>query len=72
MTEPLKFDPPLKFGTVQSGNTETMIKRNYPRMYEYMKQYSKEGVDEAIDSIKDRYPTTLLPWTPVCFIVLLS
>ncbi len=49
------FDPPLKFGTVQSGNTEAVIKRNYPSMYDYMKKYSQENVDDAIDSLKDRY-----------------
>jgi hypothetical protein len=34
---PYNFKPPLQFGTVRSGSTEEVIKRNHPHMYDYMK-----------------------------------
>ncbi len=34
---PYNFKPPLQFGTVRSGSTEEVIRRNHPHMYDYMK-----------------------------------
>ena len=45
-------DAPLRFGTIPHGNTESVLKRNKPRMLQYMKQFNRSSSLEGVKAVK--------------------
>ena len=54
LTNPYGYKPAYKFGTVSSGSTEEIIKKNHPIMYDYMKKYMAHNASHGIDLVKKR------------------
>ncbi|RNA20684.1 glutamate receptor NMDA 2B isoform X5, partial [Brachionus plicatilis] len=54
LTNPYGYKPAYKFGTVSSGSTEEIIKKNHPIMYDYMKKYMANNASHGIDLVKRR------------------
>ncbi|KAI3384998.1 hypothetical protein SNEBB_000301 [Seison nebaliae] len=53
LINPYKPLPAFRFGTVKYGSTEENIRRNFPKMNEYMNVYKKRRLEEGIDSLKN-------------------
>lgn len=51
---PYGYKPAYRFGTIMSGSTEEVIKKNHPHMYEYMRQYMSKNVSEGINKVKNQ------------------
>ena len=49
---PNSRDNPLRFGTIPHGNTESVLKRNKPRLHTYMKQFNRSSSLEGVQSVK--------------------
>lgn len=54
---PLSHNPVFKYATVPDGSTETNLKNNYPKMYNYMKENKLHMADalEGVRAVKDGY-----------------
>ncbi|CAG0923288.1 unnamed protein product, partial [Notodromas monacha] len=52
LTHPRAQEPPFRFGTIPHGNTEAVLKQNYPEMMAYMRKYNRSSVLEGIRSVK--------------------
>ncbi|RWS05924.1 glutamate receptor ionotropic: NMDA 2B-like protein [Dinothrombium tinctorium] len=52
LLNPHLTDPPLKFGTIPSGNTEAVLKRNKPAMQAYMKQFNRSSSSEGVKAVR--------------------
>ncbi|XP_050731798.1 glutamate receptor ionotropic, NMDA 2B-like [Eriocheir sinensis] len=44
--------PPFKFGFVPFTNTETIMAKHQPEMFQYMKHYNKSSITDGIKAIK--------------------
>jgi hypothetical protein len=51
---PYNYKPQLQFGTVRSGSTEEVIRRNHPHMYDYMKPFMARNAAEGIEKVKKK------------------
>ena len=51
---PMRYNPPLRFGSVKHGSTEEVIKNNHPSMYDYMKKYMENNVADGIRAVKEK------------------
>ncbi|KAL8583948.1 hypothetical protein ACOMHN_040681 [Nucella lapillus] len=49
---PTHMKPPFKYATVPEGSTETNIRNNHPKMYNYMKPYNKPDVTIGVEAVK--------------------
>ncbi|GAB6024555.1 hypothetical protein CHUAL_009708 [Chamberlinius hualienensis] len=52
LLHPSRSTPSLKFGTIPFGNTETIIKTNFPHMYSYMRPFNRSTVYEGVAAVK--------------------
>lgn len=52
LANPYLSDPPLKFGTIQFGNTEAVLKLNKPMMYKYMAQFNSSSSKNGVLAVK--------------------
>ena len=52
LKKPLENDPPLKFATIPSGNTEAVLRRNKPQMHAYMTQFTKPTAGVGVAAVK--------------------
>ena len=52
LANPHIHDPPLRYGTLPSGNTDAVLKRHKPKMHSYMRKYSKSSLSEGVQSVK--------------------
>lgn len=55
LTNPYGYKPAYRFGTVRSGSTEEIIKKNHPVMYDYMKKFMANNASEGIELVKKRF-----------------
>lgn len=55
LANPFGSDPPLKYGTIPYGNTEAVLKRNKPRMYQYMAPFNRSSSKEGVSAVKKGY-----------------
>ncbi|XP_006822937.1 glutamate receptor ionotropic, NMDA 2A-like [Saccoglossus kowalevskii] len=51
LQNPHQSSPRIKFATVQSTNTESLIEDHNPRMHQYMKQYLVKSAAEGIEAL---------------------
>ncbi|CAG0885260.1 unnamed protein product [Darwinula stevensoni] len=54
LRNPRSTNPPFRFGTIPHGNTDTVMKQNFPRMHAYMSQFSRPSVHEGVRSVKQQ------------------
>lgn len=52
LANPYMTDPPLRFGTIPSGNTEAVLKRNKPQMHAYMKKFNRSASALGVKAVK--------------------
>ncbi|XP_076458546.1 glutamate receptor ionotropic, NMDA 2B-like [Babylonia areolata] len=52
LQNPTHTKPPFKYATVPEGSTETNIRNNHPKMYNYMKHYNKPDVTIGVEAVK--------------------
>ncbi|KAI1291857.1 Glutamate receptor ionotropic, NMDA 2B [Halotydeus destructor] len=48
----VKGEAPLRFGTIPSGNTESVLKRNKPMMHAYMQKFNRTSSWEGVRAVK--------------------
>ncbi|XP_037074059.1 glutamate receptor ionotropic, NMDA 2B-like isoform X2 [Pollicipes pollicipes] len=52
LRDPRWKDPHFRFGTVLHGNTDALLKQNFPEMHHYMLKFNKSSVVEGIKAVK--------------------
>ncbi|XP_053211096.1 glutamate receptor ionotropic, NMDA 2B-like isoform X2 [Panonychus citri] len=52
LANPTKQKPALRFGTLPSGNTEAVLKRNKPQMHSYMKKYNRSSSELGVKAVR--------------------
>ena len=52
LQNPRLSDPPLKFGTIPSGNTIAVLRRNKPKMHAYMLPFSRPTALAGVQAVK--------------------
>jgi len=52
LRDPRWKDPHFRFGTVLYGNTDSLLKQNFPEMRHYMLKYNRSNVIEGIKAVK--------------------
>uniref|UniRef100_T1JWS9 Glutamate receptor ionotropic, NMDA 2B n=1 Tax=Tetranychus urticae TaxID=32264 RepID=T1JWS9_TETUR len=52
LANPTKVKPALKFGTLPSGNTEAVLKRNKPQMHAYMRKYNRSSSELGVKAVR--------------------
>ncbi|XP_074601075.1 glutamate receptor ionotropic, NMDA 2B-like isoform X2 [Brevipalpus obovatus] len=52
LANPHMVDPPLRFGTTRSGNTEAVVKRNKPQMHAYMMKFNQSKSFDGVQAVK--------------------
>ncbi|KAF0298769.1 Glutamate receptor ionotropic, NMDA 2B [Amphibalanus amphitrite] len=52
LRDPRWKDPHFRFGTILHGNTDSLLKQNFPEMHHYMLKFNKSSVVEGIKAVK--------------------
>ncbi|XP_034250878.1 glutamate receptor ionotropic, NMDA 2D-like [Thrips palmi] len=53
LNNPFTVKPPFRFGTIPHGNTDVVLRRNFPQMHSYMRQHNRSSVADGIKAVKD-------------------
>ena len=64
LRDPRWKDPHFRFGTILHGNTDALLKQNFPEMHHYMLKYNKSSVVEGIKAVKSGSVAAVLGSNP--------
>ena len=53
LSNPFSLKPPFRFGTIPHGNTDAVLRRNFPQMHGYMRQHNRTSVADGVKAVKD-------------------
>ncbi|GLH06410.1 Glutamate [NMDA] receptor subunit 1 [Gryllus bimaculatus] len=53
LSNPHTLKPPFRFGTIPHGNTDAVLRRNFPAMHAYMRPFNRSNVIEGVGAVKD-------------------
>ncbi|XP_067004447.1 glutamate receptor ionotropic, NMDA 2B isoform X1 [Anabrus simplex] len=53
LSNPHSLKPPFRFGTIPHGNTDAVLRRNFPSMHAYMRPFNHSNVIEGVQAVKE-------------------
>ncbi|XP_033610678.1 glutamate receptor ionotropic, NMDA 2B isoform X2 [Cryptotermes secundus] len=53
LSNPHSLKPSFRFGTIPHGNTDAVLRRNFPTMHSYMRPFNRSTVMQGVQAVKE-------------------
>jgi hypothetical protein len=53
LSNPHSLKPSFRFGTIPHGNTDAVLRRNFPAMHSYMRPFNRSTVMQGVQAVKE-------------------